>query len=122
MKDLSDEVDWEKAGREVVAKTAKDKTKAPDAAEKRAVAAEKVRVLAEKRSVELVMKQNEMDLKLVEAVSLNVTLVEELANSRAALEACENKWYNEGLTQRGMWNWLSRKLGSYLFRKAGWLP
>ena len=88
MKDLSDEVDWEKVGREVVAKTAKDKTKAPDAAEKRAVAAEKVRVLAEKRSVELVMKQNEMDLKLVEAVSLNVTLVEELANSRAALEAC----------------------------------
>ena len=42
-------------------------------------------------------KQNEMDLKLAKAASLNTTQVEELANLRAALEACEEKWYNEGI-------------------------
>ena len=96
LKDLSEEVDQEKAGREVAAKTAKDKTKVADAAKKRAAAVEKARVLAEKRSVDLVTKQNEMDLKLAEAMSLNVTLAKERANLRVALEACENKWYDEG--------------------------
>ena len=96
VKDLSKEVDWEKAGREEVAKIAKDKTKVVDAAEKRAVAVEKARVSAKKRSAKLVSKQNETDLKLAKAASLNVTLSEEVANLRAALEACENKWYDEG--------------------------
>ena len=40
-------------------------------------------------------KQNEADLKLVEAVSLNIAQVEELVDLRVALEACEEKWYNE---------------------------
>ena len=42
------------------------------------------------------MKQNEDDLKLAEVVSLNVAQAKELADLRAALEACEDKWYNEG--------------------------
>ena len=96
MKDLSEEVDREKAGREEATKTTKDKTKATDAAEKRATAAKKARVSVEKRSAEQVSKQNEMDLKLAKATSLNVTLSEEVVDLRAALEACENKWYNEG--------------------------
>ena len=50
----------------------------------------------EKRSAKVVSKQNETDLKLAKAASLNVTLSEEVANLRAALEACENKWYDEG--------------------------
>ena len=33
---------------------------------------------------------------MAEAQSLNTTLAEELADLKAALEACENKWYNEG--------------------------
>ena len=41
-------------------------------------------------------KQNEMDVKLAEAISLNTAQAEELADLRAALEACEEKWYNEG--------------------------
>ena len=41
-------------------------------------------------------KQNEANLKLADVVSLNTTQAEELANLRAALEACEDKWYNEG--------------------------
>ena len=67
-----------------------------DIAEKKAAAAEKNRVMAEKRSAELLAKQNEMDLKLAKEISLNTTQVEELADLRAALEACKEKWYNEG--------------------------
>ena len=52
--------------------------------------------MAAKRLAELTTKQNETDLKLAEATSLNVALTEELADLRAALEACENKWYDEG--------------------------
>ena len=45
-----------------------------------------------------------MDLKLAEATSLNVALIEELVDLRAALEAYENKWYDEGFadTERGV--------------------
>ena len=96
VKDLSKEVDREKAGREETVKTTKEKTKIADAAEKKAAAAEKSQALVEKRLAELVSKQNETDLKLAKAASLNVTLSEEVANLRAALEACENKWYDEG--------------------------
>ena len=104
MKNFSEEVVWEKAGRDAATKTAKDKIKAANATEKRAAAAKKAQALAEKRLGELTMKQNEMDLKLAEAVSLNATLTEELADFWAALEACENKWYNEGFadTEEGV--------------------
>ena len=91
VKYLSKEVDWEKAGREEAVKTAKEKTKIVDSAEKRAAAVQKSRALVKKRSTELVSKQNETDLKLAKAASLNITLSEEVANLQAALEACENK-------------------------------
>ena len=80
MKNFSEEVVWEKAGRDAATKTAKDKIKAANATEKRAATAEKALALVEKRLAELTMKQNEMDLKLAEAVSLNTTLTKELAN------------------------------------------
>ena len=41
-------------------------------------------------------KQNETDLKLAKAISLTTFNAEELADLRVALEACEQKWYNEG--------------------------
>ena len=49
-----------------------------------------------KRCFELLDKQNETDVKLAEAISLTTSQVEELTYLRAALEACEQKWYNEG--------------------------
>ena len=55
-----------------------------------------LRRLFRKRLAELTTKQNEMDLKLAEAASLNMALNEELADLRVALEASENKWYDEG--------------------------
>ena len=94
--DLAEEVEREKGARESTAKTAKEKLKAAESVEKKAAAAEKNRALAEKRCTELLAKQNETNLKLAEAISLNTSNAEELANLRAALEACEQKWYNEG--------------------------
>ena len=46
--------------------------------------------------MELLAKQNETDVKLAEAISLNTSQAEELTYLRAALEACAQKWYNEG--------------------------
>ena len=63
---------------------------------KKAAVAEKARALAEKRSAEFLAKQNETDLKLVEAVSLSTAQAKELADLIAALQACKEKWYNEG--------------------------
>ena len=96
MKDLTEEVDWEKVGKEEVVKAAKEKTKIAKSAEKRVAAAEKSRASTKKKSAELVTRQNEMEVKLAEATSLNSTLSEEVADLRAALEACESKWYDEG--------------------------
>ena len=54
--------------------------------------------MAKKRSTELLAKQNETNLKLAEAIILNTAQAEELTDLRAALEACEEEWYNEGFT------------------------
>ena len=66
--------------------------KAADTAEKKFAAAEKNEAMAEKRFAELLAKQNETDLKLAEVISLNTAQAEELADLRAGLEACEEKW------------------------------
>ena len=95
-KDLSEEADQEREARETAVKTAKEKMKAADTVEKKAAAAKKNKALAEKRSAELLAKQNETDAKLTEVISLNTSQAEELADLRATLEACEEKWYNEG--------------------------
>ena len=93
-KDLSEEADQEREAWETAVKIAKEKMKAADTTEKKAAAAEKNKALAEKRSAELLAKQNETDAKLTEVISLNTSQAEELADLRAALEACEEKWYN----------------------------
>jgi len=75
---------------------AKEKMKIAESAEKRAATAEKLRASAEKKSAELAVQQNETETKLAETASLNSAVFEEVAGLRATLEACENKWYNEG--------------------------
>ena len=95
-RDLTEEVDHEKGAWESAAKIAKEKLKVAESAEKKAAAAKKNRALAEKRCAELLAKQNETDVKLVEAISLNTFQAEELTDLRAALEAYEQKWYNKG--------------------------
>ena len=105
MKDLTEEVDREKASREEAVKMAKEKTKTAESAEKKAAAVEKSRTLVEKRLTELVTRQNETEVKLAETASLNSTLSKEVTDLRAALEACESKWYDEGFAdERRVWS------------------
>lgn len=96
LKELFEDAEKEKALKEVVELTAKEKAKAAETMEKKAVATEMARGLAEKRSADLESKLGKTELRLAEVVSLNTARAEELADLKAALEACENKWYNEG--------------------------
>ena len=52
--------------------------------------------MAENKLVKVVTKLEGIKLKLAKAKSLNLAHVDEIADLKAALEACENKWYNEG--------------------------
>ena len=97
MKELAEDAEREKALKDVAKAGTKEKTKAVAIVEKKAAASEKTKVLVEKRSLELKGRLGETELKLVEAVSLNTAQATELADLKAALEANENKWYNEGI-------------------------
>ena len=96
MKELAEDTGREKALKDVAEESVKDKAKVAAIAEKKAAASEKARVAAEKRSLEMEVKLGLTEQKLAEAASLNTAREEELANLKATLEACENKWYNEG--------------------------
>ena len=76
--------------------TAKEKVKIDKAVEKKANASEKASAPAEKRLTEMEMKLEGTELKMVEAESLNLSQADEIIDLKASLEACENKWYNEG--------------------------
>ena len=84
----------EKALKEVVEATVKDKDKAVKNAEERIRAAESARALAEQRVGGLEVKLRGTELKLAEAKSLNSASAKEIAELKAALEASEDKWYN----------------------------
>ena len=94
--------------------------KAANTAEKKVAAAKKNRAMAEKRSAKLLAKQNETDVKLAEAISLNMAQAEELADLRAALEACEEKWYNEGFVDAENSAELVMNQARRLGFEAGW--
>ena len=96
LKELFEDLEREKALKDVAEAIAKEKVKATRTAKKKVAAAKKARALAESKSVELEVQLGGTELKLAEAQSLNTALAEELANLKAALEACEDKWYNEG--------------------------
>ena len=72
-KDLTEKVDREKGAQESAAKTAKEKLKAAESTEKKAATSEKNRALEKKRCSELLAKQNKIDVKLAEAISLNTS-------------------------------------------------
>ena len=52
--------------------------------------------MAERKLADMEAKLGETELKLAQAKSLNLAHVDEVADLMATLEACENKWYNEG--------------------------
>ena len=96
MKELADNVEHEKALKDVAEVMSKERAKIAVTAEKMATASEKAKVLVEKRLADLEAKVGETELKLAEAESLNSAWAEELADLKVALEGCERKWYNEG--------------------------
>ena len=87
LKELFEDVKWEKALKEVIAATVKEKVKVVEAAEKKVAAFEKVKVLVKKKCMELEMKLDGTKLKLAKAESLNLAQADDLADLKAALEA-----------------------------------
>ena len=98
MKKAVDEADQEKALKDVAKATAKDKGKATEDAEKRAREVERARVLAEEKLTKMDMKLGETEFKLAKAESLSLAQAKKIAELKAALEAYEDKWHNEGFT------------------------
>ena len=96
MKELSEDAEWEKAPKDVAKAMAKEKVKVVEIAEKKADVAKKARASAESKSAKQKVQLGGTELKLGKAQSLNATLAKELVDLKATLEACENKWYNEG--------------------------
>ena len=122
LKELAKEVEQEKALKDVAEATAKEKTKVIAIAKKKVVVSEKARVSTKNNSSKLEAMLGETKLRLAEAASLNTVQAEELADLKAALEACENKWYNEGFANVENSAESSGKLESSPLRRGGWLP
>ena len=99
LKEATKDADREKALKDVTVATAKDKGKAAEAVKKRAQASEKAQILAEQRLIEMDVKLGGTELKLTEMESLNLAQVDEITDLKAALEACEDKWYNTSFVE-----------------------
>lgn len=52
--------------------------------------------MAESKLANIVARLEEAKMKFAKAESLNTTLDDEITDLRAALDACEKKWYDEG--------------------------
>ena len=73
MKELVEDVEKEKALKDVAVDTTKEKAKAIEVAEKKAKAAEKAQMVAEKKLVEVEEKLGGIELKLAQVESLTLT-------------------------------------------------
>ena len=91
LKNAAEEANKEKALKEVVEATAREKTTATKNAEERARVAERALILAEQRVVEMETKLKEMELRLVEAESITSARDKEIAELKATLEESKNK-------------------------------
>ena len=121
LKELSEDAEWERALKEVATATMKEKRKVAEATEKKATMSKKARALAKKRSTELEMKLGGTELKLAKARSLNLAHANELADLKATLEACENKWYNKGFADAENSSKPVIRQAQKLGFKKGWL-
>lgn len=72
---------------------------------------------------ELEVKLGWTELKLVEAKSLNLAQIDEIANLKAILEDFEDKWYNANFANaKNFVEPIVYKHGGNDSRKVGWLP
>ena len=53
-------------------------------------------MVVEKKLTEMEVKLGGMELKLAGVESLNLAQADKITDLKTALEACEEKWYNEG--------------------------
>ena len=93
---LAEDAEQEKALKDVTNDNAKEQSKATEAAKKRAQSSAKARQAAKKERSEVENQLEGAELKLAEANSLSLAQADQIADLKAALEACENKWYDEG--------------------------
>ena len=96
LKELAKDADREKALKDVDNATAKEKLKAVNTTHKRTQSSKKAHLLAEEKAAEVEGRLEGVELKLAEAASLNLAQANQIADLRSALEAYENKWYDDG--------------------------
>ena len=89
--ELAKDAERKKALKDVANDNTKEKSRATEATEKKAQSLEKARQVVENGRAEVENRLEGVELKLVEANSLNLALVNQIADLKAALEACENK-------------------------------
>jgi len=90
LKELAVDAEWEKSLKDVATATVKEKGEAIEAVEKKAQSSEKSWSVAERKFAKVEDKMGGVELKLAEVVSLNLAQDDEIANLKAALEACKN--------------------------------
>ena len=123
LKETTEDAEREKALKDIVIATIKEKGKAAEAIEKKAQFAEKARLVVEKKLTELEVKLGGTELKLVEAESLNLVQADEIADPKAALEACEESGTMKALQMlKTPWSPFSIKPDFMDSRRGGWQP
>lgn len=96
LKEAVEDADRKRALKDVSISTVKDKGKAAEAVEKKVHAAKKDQSIMEKKLTETEVKLGSIELKLAKAESLNLAQADTIVDLKAALQACKEKWYNEG--------------------------
>ena len=96
MKELAEDVENEKALKDVAADTAKEKGKAVEVTKKMAKVAEKAQLVVEKKLAKVEKKLGGIKLKLAQAESLTLAQVDEIADLKAAPDTAKDKGYNQG--------------------------
>ena len=86
----------EKALKDVVADTVKEKGKAVEVAEKKAKVAKKAQLVVEKKLAEVEEKLGGIKLKLAQAESLTLAQANEIADLKTTLDTAKDKGYNQG--------------------------
>ena len=96
MKELAEDVEKEKALKDVAADIAKEKGKAVEVTEKKAKVVKKAQLVVEKKLAKVEEKLGGIKLKLAQAESLTLAQVDEIADLKAALDTAKDKGYNQG--------------------------
>ena len=94
MKELVEDVEKEKALKDVAVDTAKEKVKATEVVEKELKVAKKAQLVIKKKLVEVEEKLGGVMLKLAQVESLTLTQVDEITDLKATLDAAEETGYD----------------------------